>query len=212
MAAAQRCGCRGAKLLWQHRSLCCSQRRSRTVLCNTALQCSLQCFPPACCHTRMLPYTCVKRPGVSSPPHASTPCRWALCREKSASTLARQRSTCWSTSELGVLLLSGVLPNFEEGSGQFAADDSAAAHATGALVSCLSSNTCCCSIQHPPTYPTANLPSFPSSAGIADPHMPDTPEAAVAHWRRVIDTNLTGEALGGGAVWQLSSGRLCCFH
>lgn len=34
-----------------------------------------------------------------------------------------------------------------------------------------------------------------NNAGIADPHMPEAAEAAVAHWRAVIDTNLTGAFL-----------------
>lgn len=57
-----------------------------------------------------------------------------------------------------------------------------------------------------------------NNAGIADPHMPDTPEAAVAHWRRVIDTNLTGAFLmtqtclphmppGDAAIIHISSTR-----
>ncbi|PRW57640.1 oxidoreductase isoform A [Chlorella sorokiniana] len=57
-----------------------------------------------------------------------------------------------------------------------------------------------------------------NNAGIADPHMPDTPEAAVAHWRRVIDTNLTGAFLmsqaclphmppGDAAIVHISSTR-----
>jgi hypothetical protein len=53
-----------------------------------------------------------------------------------------------------------------------------------ALLPCLSphrftSTHCCC------------------SAGVADPHMPQAAEAAVSHWRSVIDTNLSG---GSGSV------------
>ena len=54
-----------------------------------------------------------------------------------------------------------------------------------------------------------------NNAGNADPHMPQQAEAAAAHWRSMIDTNLTGGSVGrraGGSVSHPQASRWvwCC--
>ena len=48
-------------------------------------------------------------------------------------------------------------------------------------------------------FGTSAIHVLVNNAGNADPHMPQQAEAAAAHWRSMIDTNLTGGWVGGVA-------------
>ena len=54
-------------------------------------------------------------------------------------------------------------------------------------------------------FGTSAIHVLVNNAGNADPHMPQQAEAAAAHWRSMIDTNLTGGSVGrragGWAGW-----------
>lgn len=113
------------------------------------------------------------------------PRRWALCREPSKSTLVRRRAerACFAAAfaELDLQLPDAC-----------------------------TWRSCGRPHLHPPPPSPPSLPAgsdvihvLINNAGLADPHLPATAEAAAARWREVIDVNLTGE---GGWRGRLADG------
>lgn len=61
-------------------------------------------------------------------------------------------------------------------------------------------------------FGTSAIHVLVNNAGNADPHMPQQAEAAAAHWRSMIDTNLTGEWVGGWRGQRPGAGWLPTLH